>query len=156
MNIQRIMMIVDASYHTRQTIERSLREIDRRALNAMVLVKRHGNALAGYGVVAQAFRERAAILKDAASHLQESIAPLIQAHMRILQHHSYADLFHRKVQEMYHYNITCPTFARTEKTWEQTIAAEEAGALIILRQLIKNGSSSFQVGSLISSLPRIR
>ena len=39
---------------------------------------------------------------------------------------------------MYHYNITCPTFARTEKTWEQTIAAEEAEALIILRQLIKN------------------
>ncbi|MBU2829189.1 hypothetical protein [Acidithiobacillus ferriphilus] len=138
MNIQRIMMIVDASYHTRRTIEHSLREIDRRALNAMVLVKRHGKALAGYGVVAQAFRERAANLKEAASHLQESIAPLIQAHMCILQHRSYADLFHRKMQEMYHYDIICPTFVRTEKTWERVIIAEEAVALTILRQLIKN------------------
>jgi hypothetical protein len=75
MDIQRIMSIMDASYHTRRTIERALHEIDRRALNAMVLVKRHGNKLAGYGVVAQAFREQAAHLKEAASPLQHSIAP---------------------------------------------------------------------------------
>ena len=56
MEIQRIMRIMDASSGTRRIIERSLHEIDRRALNAMVLVKRHGNKLASYGVVAQAFR----------------------------------------------------------------------------------------------------
>ena len=59
MDIQRIMQIMDASSRTRRIIERSLHEIDRRALNAMVLVKRHGNKLASYGVVAQAFREQA-------------------------------------------------------------------------------------------------
>ena len=67
MDIRRIMCIMDASYRTRRTIEHSLHEIDRRALNAMVLVKRHGNKLAGYGVVAQAFREQASHLKQAAA-----------------------------------------------------------------------------------------
>jgi hypothetical protein len=55
----RIMAVMDASHRTRRTIEQSLREIDRRALNDMALVKRHGNTLAGYGVVVQAFREQA-------------------------------------------------------------------------------------------------
>ncbi len=79
------MRIMDASFRTRRMIEQSLHEIDRRALNAMVLVKRHGNKLASYGVVAQAFREQAVHLKEAATPLQHSIAPLVRVQMRILQ-----------------------------------------------------------------------
>ena len=85
MDIQSIMRIMDASSGTRRIIERSLHEIDRRALNAMVLVKRHGNKLASYGVVAQAFREQAVQLKNAAAPLQQSVAPLVRVQMRMLQ-----------------------------------------------------------------------
>jgi hypothetical protein len=139
MDIHHIMDLVEASYQTRHSMEGALRDIDRRALNAMVLVKRHGNALAGYGVVASAFREGAASLKEAASHMQELMAPLIRAHMRILQHRSYADLFRRMRESMDKSGktCTCPTLGGTEETWAQTIAAEEAEALNTLRILIQ-------------------
>ena len=100
MDVQCIMRIMDASFRTRRTIEHSLHEIDRRALNAMVLVKRHGNKLASYGVVAQAFREQAGHLKASASPLQQSIAPLVRVQMRILQHRRYTDLFRRAAESM--------------------------------------------------------
>ena len=67
MDVKQIMHIVESSYRARHIMDTALREIDRRALNAMVLVKRHGKALAGYGVIAQSFREQAARLKRAAS-----------------------------------------------------------------------------------------
>jgi hypothetical protein len=137
MDIQRIMSIMDASYHTRRTIERALHEIDRRALNAMVLVKRHGNKLAGYGVVAQAFREQAAHLKEAASPLQHSIAPLVRAQMHILQHRRYAEVFHR-IAKRTSRSGSCPGFVcQSEGTWQRRIDAEEAKALTILRQLVQ-------------------
>ena len=135
MDIQNIMKIMDASHRTRQIIERSLHDIDRRALNAMVLVKRHGTKLAGYGVVAQAFREQAALLKEAASPLQHSIAPLVRAHMRILQQHRYADMCRRTVQTGRR-NRAPNTFFRPEKSWNEMISAEEAAALVILRDIV--------------------
>ena len=95
MDIQRIMRIMDTSSGTRRIIERSLHEIDRRALNAMVLVKRHGNKLASYGVVAQAFREQAVHLKNAAAPLQQSVAPLVRVQMRVLQHARFTEMFRR-------------------------------------------------------------
>lgn len=58
MKMDAVLQLVDASFQAQRDMEKSLRDIDRRALNAMILVKRHGKALAGYGVVAQAFRER--------------------------------------------------------------------------------------------------
>jgi hypothetical protein len=160
MDTQRIMKLMDASYRTRRTIEHSLHEIDRRALNAMVLVKRHGNKLAGYGVVAQAFREQAAHLKEAAEPLQQSIAPLVRAHMRILQHSRYAELFQRIERGIrsksngngyghgngngggsaYRIHADSPAnlvLGRSQRSWEQTIAAEEAEAAVILRQLVQ-------------------
>lgn len=137
MDIQRIMKIMDASYRTRRTIEHSLREIDRRALNAMVLVKRHGNKLAGYGVVAQAFREQASHLKEAASPLQQSIAPLVRAHMRILQHRRHAEVFRRTAQWMRRNRAPNNFLCQSEKAWERTIAAEESKALAILRRLVQ-------------------
>jgi len=136
MDIQRIMSIMDASYNTRRTIECSLHEIDRRALNAMVLVKRHGNKLAGYGVVAQAFREQAAHLKVAASPLQHSIAPLVRAHMHILQHRRYAELF-RRMAKLAASKRSSTELCQSEGSWQRRIAAEEAEALIILRQLVQ-------------------
>lgn len=137
MDTQRIMKIMDASYRTCRTIERSLHEIDRRALNAMVLVKRHGNRLASYGVVAQAFRERAAHLKDAASPLQHSIAPLVRSHMRILQYRRHAELFRRVAQGMRGRGKPLPLITQPGGSWERRIAAEEAEALVILGRLVQ-------------------
>ncbi|MFA5730508.1 MAG: hypothetical protein WCY91_06850 [Acidithiobacillus sp.] len=136
MDIQHIMQVVDASFAARQSIEKSLREIDRRALNAMVLVKRHGNALAGYGVVAQAFRERAASLKESASHLQETIAPLIQAHMRILQHQRFVTSFDTMIQAMAQYGLVCASLNNTQSQWQKIITQEETDARKILLRLI--------------------
>lgn len=137
MDIQRIMQIMDASSRTRRTIERSLHEIDRRALNAMVLVKRHGNKLASYGVVAQAFREQAVHLKDAAAPLQQSVAPLVRVELRILQNARFTEMF-RRTKEMTKANGRFSTFlSQSEQNWRRNIEAEEAEGITILRQLVE-------------------
>ena len=137
MDIQRIMQIMDASSRTRRTIERSLHEIDRRALNAMVLVKRHGNKLASYGVVAQAFREQAVHLKDAAAPLQQSVAPLVRVELRILQHARFTEMF-RRTQEVTKANDRFSTFlSQSEQNWRRNIEAEEAEGITILRHLVE-------------------
>ncbi len=136
MDTQCIMRIMDASFRTRRTIELSLHEIDRRALNAMVLVKRHGNKLASYGVVAQAFREQAVHLKEAATPLQQSIAPLVRIHMRILQQGRYNELFRRTVQA--NGNAAVDNFlAQSDANWQHNIATEEAEGVVILRRLVE-------------------
>ncbi len=136
MRIETMMKITDMSYRTRRTIERSLHEIDRKALNAMILVKRHGRELAGYGVVAHAFREQAARLKDAALPLQRAIAPLIRAQMRILQFRRHAEMFDRAAKALSKKD-TRRFESRKEGGWEDTIPAEEAAAKAILRTLVK-------------------
>ena len=136
MDVRRIMKIMDASYRTRRTIEKSLHEIDRRALNAMVLVKRHGTKLAGYGVVAEAFREQASSLKESAAPLQQAIDPLVRAHMRILQHQRFREMQHRTTAAM-HSNATSQGFScRAESGWDKAIAAAEADAVKVLRRLV--------------------
>jgi hypothetical protein len=137
MDIQRIMAIMDTSHLTRQTIERSLREIDRRALNAMVLVKRHGNKLASYGVVAQAFREQAVQLKHAATPLQQSIAPLVRVHMRILQHNQFSEMFRRTAEVAHGKRSVVELLSNSEGNWKRNVAAEEAEGLAILCRLIE-------------------
>ncbi len=137
MDIHRIMQIMDASCRTRHTIERSLHEIDRRALNAMVLVKRHGNNLASYGVVAQAFREQAVHLKDAAAPLQQSIAPLVRVQLSILQHTRFREIF-RRMAEMLEANGRSSAFlAPSESNWQRSLEVEEADGISALRQLVK-------------------
>ena len=136
MDIHRIMGIMDVSHLTRRTIERSLREIDRRALNAMVLVKRHGNKLASYGVVAQAFREQAVLLKDAATPLQQSIAPLVRVHMRILQHRQFSEMFRRAAQVTNGKQTAADFLRNSEMNWKRNVEAEEAEGLTILSKLI--------------------
>jgi hypothetical protein len=137
MDIQRIMRIMDASSTTRRIIERSLHEIDRRALNAMVLVKRHGNKLASYGVVAQAFREQAVHLKDAAGPLQQSVAPLVRVQMRVLQHGRFTDMFRRTEELLKANGVSSAFLAQSEANWSQNIEAEEAEAISILRRLVE-------------------
>lgn len=137
MDIQRIMQIMDASSRTRRIIERSLHEIDRRALNAMVLVKRHGNKLASYGVVAQAFREQAVHLKKAAAPLQQSVAPLVRVQLRILQHARFAEMFRRTAEMMRENGRDGRVFSPSEGDWLRNIDAEEAEALPILRRLVE-------------------
>jgi hypothetical protein len=134
MDMERMMRLVDASHQMDITLTFALREIDRRALNALVLVKRHGNALAGYGVVAQAFRERAASLKDAAKEMQRFVAPLIQMQMRVLQHDRLAESFGRMIALMG--EKSCPSLARTRDDWRHIIAREEAETSGVLQQLL--------------------
>jgi hypothetical protein len=136
MDIERIMRIMDASSGTRRIIERSLHEIDRRALNAMVLVKRHGNKLASYGVVAQAFREQAVNLKNAAAPLQQSVAPLVRVQMRVLQHTRFTEMF-RRTAELVNANSRSSDFlAQAEVHWRHNTEAEEAECIAILRHLV--------------------
>lgn len=136
MRIETMMQITDMSYRTRRTIERSLREIDRKALNAMILVKRHGRELAGYGVVAHAFREQAARLKDAALPLQRAIAPLIRAQMRILQHRRNAQMLDRAARALGK-ESSRRLENRKDGGWQDTIAQGEAEAKAILRTLVQ-------------------
>lgn len=77
--------VADATFAFQGQLQRRLREIDRKALNAQVLVKRHGKELAGYGVVAQSFREGAQQLQDAASDVQHAIHPLMLGFMQTLR-----------------------------------------------------------------------
>jgi hypothetical protein len=137
MDIQRIMRIMDASSATRRIIERSLHEIDRRALNAMVLVKRHGNKLASYGVVAQAFREQAGHLKNAAAPLQQSVAPLVRVQMRVLQHARFDEVF-RRTAELVSTNPRASAFlSQAEVNWQRNTEAEDAEGIAILRHLVE-------------------
>jgi hypothetical protein len=136
MDIQRVMQIMDASSRTRRTIERSLHEIDRRALNAMVLVKRHGNKLASYGVVAQAFREQAVHLKHDAAPLQQSVAPLVRAQSRILRHEAFTKMFHRAAELMKANGRSTAFLSQSELNWQRNIEAEEAEGFAILRHLV--------------------
>lgn len=137
MDIQSVMRIMDASFHTRRMIEHSLHEIDRRALNAMVLVKRHGNKLASYGVVAQAFREQATHLKEAASPLQQSIAPLVRVQMRILQHQSYQAMFTRTEQIAKDESASGRIPSTGEIRWQRELESDEAEGMVILRRLVE-------------------
>ncbi len=77
--------VADATFVFQGQLQRRLREIDRKALNAQVLVKRHGKELAGYGVVAQSFREGAQQLQDAAGEVQHAIQPLMLGFMETLR-----------------------------------------------------------------------
>lgn len=137
METQRVMQIMDASFRTHRTIERSLHEIDRRALNAMVLVKRHGTKLASYGVVAQAFREQAVHLRDAASPLQQAITPLVQVHMRRLQHGRYRDSIRRALGTMNPENGYRAHVTHAGEKWQHDADAEQSEELGILRRLVE-------------------
>jgi hypothetical protein len=77
--------VADATYAFQRALKKRLREIDRKALNAQVLVKRHGKELAGYGVVAQAFREGAQAMQAAADQVQQLINPLMLHFMETLR-----------------------------------------------------------------------
>ena len=77
--------VADATHTFQGLLHRRLREIDRKALNAQVLVKRHGKDLAGYGVVAQSFREGAQQLQAASSEVQQTIHPLMLGFMDALR-----------------------------------------------------------------------
>ena len=77
--------VADATYAFQGALKKRLREIDRKALNAQVLVKRHGKELAGYGVVAQAFREGAQAMQTSAEQVQKLINPLMLHFMETLR-----------------------------------------------------------------------
>jgi hypothetical protein len=82
--------VADATHAFQKELVRHLREVDRKALNAQVLVKRHGKALAGFGIVAQAYRDGARTLQDVAGDVQQTIGPLIAWYTRSLRDRQYA------------------------------------------------------------------
>lgn len=101
--------VADATYVFQGSLKRRLREIDRKALNAQVLVKRHGKDLAGYGVVAQSFREGAQAMQTAAEHVQRLINPLMLHFMETLRDaQQLGTLNHVRELTMEH----CPALAR--------------------------------------------
>jgi hypothetical protein len=82
---RRFIGTADATFAFQSDLQRRLREIDRKALNAQVLVKRHGKELIGYGVVAQSFREGAQQLQQASTVVQQAIEPLMLGFMQTLR-----------------------------------------------------------------------
>lgn len=134
MDMERLVGLVDASHALNQTLAEALREIDRMALNALVLVKRQGNALAGYGVVAQAFRERAAFLKDAAEAMQALVSPLIQTQMRILEYTRMRNVYVNHMPSTQ--EACCPSLAAMRQQWVQSTTDREAEARALLEQLL--------------------
>lgn len=87
--------IADATFEFQRNLKRRLREIDRKALNAQVLVRRHGQELAGYGVVARSFRDGAQRLQQAAMQLQHAIHPLMLGFMETLRDSHQAEQLQR-------------------------------------------------------------
>ncbi|MBU2793124.1 hypothetical protein HAQ01_06935 [Acidithiobacillus thiooxidans] len=134
MDMDKMMRLVDASHALNKTLASALREIDRRALNALVLVKRHGNALAGYGVVAQAFRERAASLKELAKDMQHHVSPLILLQMRALMHKRVADSFFHVENLMG--DKSCSSLSSKRQEWLTAVADEELEARVLFQQLL--------------------
>lgn len=145
MDFTKVMRLIDSSYRTRQTIEKALRDIDRRALNAMVLVKRHGEALAGYGVIATAFRERAATLKHSASHLQSSISPLVQTYMRMLQLQHHRDSLDSMQATLCKDASTHRSTHTILQHWQQLFTDDDHQAQNFLRSII-NDVATLQEG----------
>ncbi|MDY0331404.1 MAG: chemotaxis protein [Thiomonas sp.] len=100
--------VADATYAFQRDLKKRLREIDRKALNAQVLVKRHGKELAGYGVVAQSFREGAQSMQSAAEQVQKLINPLMMHFMETLREA-------QQMQSLHHIQNTaaahCPALA---------------------------------------------
>ncbi|MBU2822361.1 hypothetical protein HF288_13735 [Acidithiobacillus caldus] len=136
MHINTVMRLVNAAYDLDQTLEHALREIDRRALNALVLVKRHGTLLAGYGVVAQAFREQAVSLKAAAADMRTLLPRLIEVQMRALQHGRYLDSMNLSVLASCGTNC-CAGLAQSRDRWQARVQEDEAEAHKILLQLLR-------------------
>ena len=88
---ENFIRIADATFAFQTELRTRLREIDRKALNAQVLVKRHGKQLAGYGVVAQSFREGAQRMQDAAADVRGAIQPLMSGFMHSLRESQIVD-----------------------------------------------------------------
>lgn len=143
LDIAKVMQLVDVSFATESLLETRLREIDRRALNAIVLVKRHGEKLAGYGVVAQAFREGAGRLLAAAEEMNNEISPLIHTQMRILQHQRFAELIGR-MQELSAGRPLCTSLFCAQQQWQEQIAREEQSARQALQTLLKSVDTLLQ------------
>jgi len=144
MDPQRVVELIENTHNIQGRVRRSLREIDRRALNAMVLVKRHGDALAGYGVIASAFREQAAKLQVAAESLQHAVEPLVQSTMRLLQIQQYSSNIQTMLRSVGK-EIPLGNLPETERQWEATIAEEQSRIQKTLMELLR-GLERFQEG----------
>ncbi len=120
MNPRHVAALADGSFHAKAALHRSLREIDRRALNAIVHVKRHGRRLAGYGIIAQAFREQAAELRSLLEAMQKLMRPLIYAQMEIVRDEQTWQMFKRlRVAERIDANASAHSYSLLDKVEEK-------------------------------------
>lgn len=124
MDTQKITTLVNASYEVRKALDASLADIDRKALNALVLVKRHGGRLAGYGVVAVAFRENATELKHLSERLRGQIVPLVEGYLQALRDHYYIDAFETFSAESKGTLECCQNLTQTIADWKTAILAD--------------------------------
>jgi hypothetical protein len=87
--------------------------------------------------VAQAFREQAGHLKNAAAPLQQSIAPLIRVQMRVLQYARFTEMF-RRTAELANADRRASAFlSQGEVNWRRSTESEEAEGVAILRHLVE-------------------
>ena len=88
-------------------------------------------------MVAQAFREQAVHLKNAAAPLQQSVAPLVRVQMRVLQHARFTEVF-RRTAELANANRHSSAFlSQAEAIWRRNTETEEAEGIAILRRLLE-------------------
>lgn len=128
--------VADATFAFQGQLQRRLREIDRKALNAQVLVKRHGKELAGYGVVAQSFREGAQQLQDAAANVQQAIHPLMLGFMQTLRDTAHIEKLLTLPQEMRKHAPALEDTARRSRAEMELRAEQSRHAGTRLRQAL--------------------
>lgn len=124
LDTQKVITIINASYAVRKAMDTSLSDIDRKALNAMVLVKRHGGRLAGYGVIAGSFREKATELKNLSETLRQQITPLVEGYLQALRDHYYIDTFETLSADLSGLRERCPSLEKTIDEWKQAILVD--------------------------------
>ncbi|MHB1644580.1 MAG: hypothetical protein ACYCS8_18335 [Acidithiobacillus sp.] len=137
LNTQQIVRIVNASYTVRMDINAALSDIDRKALNALVLVKRHGGRLAGYGVIAGAFREKATELKGLSEMLHQQITPLVESYLQAIRDQYYIDVFANMPDSLSGAGERCPHLAQTIEDWKKSILEDRRRCHLATNDLLR-------------------
>lgn len=137
LDTQKITTIINASYVVRKALEVSLSDIDRKALNALVLVKRHGGRLAGYGVIASSFREKATDLKSLSETMRQQIAPLVEGYLQAIRDQYYIDVFENMSNELAGFGERCPHLAQTIEDWKMDILTDRKRCHINMTELMR-------------------
>jgi hypothetical protein len=136
LDTRKITAIINASYAVRKALDTSLSDIDRKALNALVLVKRHGDILAGYGVIAISFREKSTELKSLSAILRKQITPLVEGYLQAVRDQYYIDVFEQVPEHASGFWKQCPDLAQTLTDWKAAILADKKRCRVAMDELL--------------------